>query len=83
MDIDRSTLWRKLKNCGYNFKEKYSTISPEEPNRKITAIKEEHLLIGKKMDFVCNAVEYRIVSIQLISVITVLQCNNITLMCYK
>ena len=42
MDIHRSTLWRKLKKYGYNFEEKYSTILPEELNREIIAIKEEH-----------------------------------------
>ena len=49
MDIHRSTLWRKLKKYGYNIEEKYSTISPEELNREIIAIKEEHPLIGEKM----------------------------------
>ena len=48
MDIHCSTLWRKLKKCRYNFEEKYSTISLEELKREITAIKEEHRLIGEK-----------------------------------
>ena len=49
MDIHRSTLWRKLKKYGYNFEERHSTISPEELNREIIAIKEKHPLIGEKM----------------------------------
>ena len=49
MDIHRSTLLRKLKKCGYNFEEKCSTISPEELNREIIAMKEKHPLIGEKM----------------------------------
>ena len=49
MDIHRSAVWRKLKKCGYNFKGKYSTISPEDLKRKIIAIKEEHPLFGEEM----------------------------------
>ena len=38
-----------FKKYGYNFEERHSTISPEELNREIIAIKEKHPLIGEKM----------------------------------
>ena len=49
IDITRSTLWRKLKKCWYNFEEKYSTISPEELKREIIVTKEKYPLTGEKM----------------------------------
>ena len=49
IDIPRSTLWRKLKKCWYNFEEKYSTISPEELKREIIVTKEKYPLTGEKM----------------------------------
>jgi len=47
--IHRSTLWRKLKEVGYNFNQQFDNLSCEELNAEVQSIKQNHPLAGERM----------------------------------